>query len=63
MIFLYLKVDVIYADHEMKEFIFDSQPIQSIEDMIEEYGGGRPIENIWFVVADGFNEKIFDYRR
>lgn len=63
MIFVYLKVDVVYADYEMAEFIFDSQPIQSIEDMIEEYGGGRPIKNIWFVVSDGHDEKIFDYRR
>ena len=58
-----LKVFVIYADYEMKDFVFDSQPNESIENLIEEYGGGRPIENIWFVVSDGMNEKIFDYRR
>lgn len=60
---LFLKVFVVYADSEMHEFIIENQPIQSIEDMIEEEGGGRPIENIWFVVSDGMNEKIFDYRR
>lgn len=60
-----LKVVAIYADYEMVEFVFDfdSQPIKSIEFMLEDYGGGRPIENIWFVVSDGKNEKIFDYRR
>ena len=58
-----LKVVAIYADCEMAEFVLDSQPIQSIENMLEEYGGGRPIVNIWFVVSDGINEKIFDYRR
>lgn len=58
-----LKVCVIYADYEMKDFVFDSQPIESIENLIEGYGGGRPIENIWFVVSDGIHEKIFDFRR
>lgn len=60
---MFLKVVAIYADHEMAEFVMDSNPLQSIENILDEYGGGRPIENIWFVFSDGIIEKIFDYRR
>lgn len=60
---MYLKVLVTFNDGSFEEINFEPNSYATIENCIEEIGGGREAEEIVFQVCNGFEDVYFNYRK